>query len=125
MAVNGQLVARSPGSNLLQRLDDPGTAAALGRLLDHADLTTLSGGLAGAAPTINALLTSALMTDPRTATTLELLGEALVEATEADARSPTAPTGAFALLGALKAPDVGRGRGLLIQVAKTLGRKLP
>ena len=61
MAVNGQLVARSPGSNLLQRLDDPGTAAALGRLLDHADLTTLSGGLAGAAPTINALLTSALM----------------------------------------------------------------
>lgn len=90
-----------------------------------AGLTTLSGGLAGATPTINALLTSALMTDPRTATTLELLGEALVEATEADARSPTAPTGAFALLGALKAPDVGRGRGLLIQVAKTLGRKLP
>lgn len=177
MAVNGQLVARSPGSDLLERLDDPGTAAALGQLLDHADLlamlvtgldgflrrgdtiteavvdgvhelrsaagstpsplagvdvkallaslTTLSSGLAGATPTLNALLTSSLMTDRRTATTLELMGEALVEAKEADAKSPSAPTGVFGLLRVLKDPDVARGLGLLIQVAKALGRKLP
>ncbi|GAY09690.1 DUF1641 domain-containing protein [Pseudonocardia sp. N23] len=177
MAVNGQLVARSPGSDLLERLDDPGTASALGQLLDHADLlallvsgldgflrrgdtiteavvdgvrdlrgaagstpsplagvdvkallsslTSLSGSLAGATPTLNSLLSSTLMTDPRTATTLELMGEALVEATETDARTPSAPAGVFGLLRALKDPDVARGLGLLIQIAKALGRKLP
>ncbi len=65
------------------------------------------------------------MTDPRTATTLELMGEALVEATETDARTPSAPAGVFGLLRALKDPDVARGLGLLIQIAKALGRKLP
>lgn len=41
MAVNGQLVARSPADDLLARLEEPQVLAALNNLLDHADLLSL------------------------------------------------------------------------------------
>lgn len=41
MAPNGPLVAQSPADELLARLDDPRVAAALGNLLDHADLLAI------------------------------------------------------------------------------------
>jgi hypothetical protein len=89
-----------------------------------ADVQGLLSGVVGATPTLSALLNSRMMTDPRTASTLALLGEALVEGREEAANSPAGPTGVFGLLRALKDDDVSRGLGLLIQVAKALGRKL-
>ncbi|AEA28456.1 protein of unknown function DUF1641 [Pseudonocardia dioxanivorans CB1190] len=41
MTPNGQLVAQSPADELLARLDEPRVAAALGNLLDHADLLAI------------------------------------------------------------------------------------
>lgn len=41
MAVNGQLVARSPADDLLARLEEPQIVAALNNLLDHADLLSI------------------------------------------------------------------------------------
>lgn len=47
MTVNGQLVARSPADELLERLDDPVVAAALNKILDHVDLLALLIGALG------------------------------------------------------------------------------
>lgn len=176
MAVNGQLVARSPADELLERLDDPTIAKSLRDILEHADLlavivesldgfirrgdtiteaivsgvqelrgsvstqpsalseldvqglvsslATLSSGVVGATPTLAALLKSPMLTDTRTASTIALLGEALVEGKEEAAKAPTGPSGVFGLLRVLKDDDVSRGLGLLIEVARALGRKL-
>jgi hypothetical protein len=173
LAVNDQLVSRSPADELLERLDDPRVATSLTYILDHADLlavlvagihgfvergdeiaeavadgvrelrvaapgaaelgpvdvagllsslATLSNGVVGATPTLNSLL--ALSADPRLGSTITMLGEALVEGGEEAAKSPAAPTGVFGLLRVLKDDEVSRGLGLLIQIAKALGRKL-
>ncbi len=41
VAVNGQLVARSPADDLLARLEEPQVLAALNNLLNHADLLSM------------------------------------------------------------------------------------
>lgn len=89
-----------------------------------AGLTTLSKSVAGAAPTLGALLGSSLMTDVRTAPTLAMLGEALVEATEVSAKEPVRLGGVGGVLRALKDEDVRRGIGLLVHLARAVGRKL-
>lgn len=64
MAHNGQLVAQSPLDDLTSRLDDPRVAAALGDLLDHADLLAILvvglDGLVGRGEVIGASLTDAI-----------------------------------------------------------------
>lgn len=48
MSANGQIVAVSPADQLRDRLEDPGVAASLNTLLDHADLVAiLVAGLDG------------------------------------------------------------------------------
>jgi hypothetical protein len=89
-----------------------------------ADVQGLLSGVVGATPTLAALLNSPMMSDPRTASTIALLGEALVEGRAEAETAPPGPTGVFGLLRALKDDEVSRGLGLLIQVAKALGRKL-
>ena len=172
MSVNGQLAVRSPADQLVERLEDPAVATALGQILDHADLlalmvsafdgflrrsdsiveavsdgvrelgsigdrpaalaevdlqqlasslTTLSVRVAKATPGLTALLESSF-TDPRTVSALEMVGSALVEGREEAAKNPSAPTGVFGVVRALKDEDVARGIGLLIHVARALGR---
>lgn len=81
-----------------------------------------SGDIAGAAPSLGAILGAA--SDPRFGSTVALLLESLVEGREAAAATPAGPSGAFGLLRALKDEDVSKGLGMLVQVAKALGSKL-
>lgn len=84
---------------------------------------TLSGKVIEATPTLNSLLGSSL-TDPQAAEVLAQLGTALVEAKTATARNPEGPRGFFGILKSAKDPDVTRGLGFMLQVAKAFGRQL-
>ncbi|MBJ7339455.1 DUF1641 domain-containing protein [Mycolicibacterium sp.] len=79
--------------------------------------------LVGAAPAINELLASRL-TDPEATKVLAKLGDALVEGKVAADQDRNVPKGFFGILRAAKDPDVGRGVGFLLQVAKAFGREL-
>ncbi|MGV0849625.1 DUF1641 domain-containing protein [Mycolicibacterium phlei] len=86
-------------------------------------VTRLSAAAANAAPALERLLNSPL-TDPRTADTLAELGEALIEGRQAAAAERGKPKGLFALMRATKDPDVARGLGFMIQIAKAVGQQL-
>lgn len=79
--------------------------------------------LVGAAPAINELLASRL-TDPEATKVLVTLGDALVEGKAAADRDRNGPRGFFGILKAAKDPDVTRGLGFLLQVAKAFGSRL-
>jgi hypothetical protein len=171
------LVAESPGDELIARLDDPRVASSLSLILDHADLlATLIVGLDGlvrraevigdnlasgvaevrdlaassngqrrwpsidlaavsdsvarlsaaavnATPALDRLLHSPL-TDPQTAEVLAEIGEALLEGKRAAAADPRGPKGVFALMRVTKDPDVSRGLGFMIQIARAFGKRL-
>lgn len=171
-----ELTADSPRNDLIRRLEDPKTAAALGQLLDHAELVAflvdsidgfvrradvisdsvasgvaevkqlagssgqrpwpavdvaalsetvarLGAAAAAAAPVVERLLNSPL-TDPQTADTLAQLGEAVVAGRQAAAADRRGPKGIFALMRATKDPDVARGLGFMIHIARAVGRSL-
>lgn len=86
-------------------------------------VTRLAAAAANAAPALERLLNSPL-TDPRTADTLAELSGALVEGREAAAAERGKPKGLFALMRATKDPDVARGLGFMIQIAKSVGHTL-
>lgn len=83
----------------------------------------LASALIAAAPTINKVLRSPL-TDPQTAHVLADVGEALLEGKAAAAEDPRGPKGVFALMRVTKDPDVSRGLGFMIQVARAFGKRL-
>ena len=103
-----------PGVEALKSVDLAGLAESF---------ATLANKLVGATPAINSLLDSRL-TDPQATEVLGQLGEALVDAKAAIAQSPAGPKGFFGILKAAKDPDVARGLGFLLQVAKAFGRQL-
>jgi len=105
------LAGAVPGGESLKGLDVQGLAASLG---------TLSTALVGATHAINTLLKSRL-TDPQAADVLAKLGDAVVDAKTANA---AAPKGMLGLWKVSKDPDVGRGLGFLIQVARSFGRRV-
>jgi hypothetical protein len=86
-------------------------------------LGTLSGAVVGATPALNTLLTSHL-TDPRAVEVISQLAAALVAGRDRVAGGEPAPSGALALLRALRDPDVARGIGFFLQVAKAFGAQL-
>jgi uncharacterized protein DUF1641 len=86
-------------------------------------VTRLSAAVVDATPTLDRLLHSSL-TDPQTADVLAEVGEALVEGKRAAAEDPRGPKGVFALMRATKDPDVSRGLGFMIQIARAFGRRL-
>ena len=86
------------------------------------ELGTVAGELAAAAPTLRHVLASP-MTSPETIDFLALLSEAAVEGSETARREQTRVS-AFGALKALKEPEVQRGLGLLIEVARSLGRRI-
>lgn len=100
----------------------PGAAAFKGVDLQSlaASLATLSGSVVGATPALNTLLTSSL-TDPQTVQLLASVGDALVDG-KAGAANP--PKGLYGLYKATKDPDVARGLGFLLAVAKSFGRRV-
>lgn len=83
----------------------------------------MSAGVVDAIPAMDRLLHSPL-TDPRTAEFLAEVGEALLEGQEAAAADPRGPKGVFALMRVIKDPDVSRGLGLLIHIARAFGKRL-
>ena len=111
----GSSLAQSiPGIDALKSVDLAGLAGSF---------ATLSDRVIGATPALDSLLSSSL-TDPQAAEVLAQLGDALVEAKAATARNPHGPKGLFGILKATKDPDVARGLGFLLQVAKAFGRQL-
>lgn len=85
--------------------------------------TRLSSAAIDAAPAVERLLQSPL-TDPQTAEFIALAGEALLEGKKAAAAEPRGPRGVFALMRVTKDPDVSRGLGFMIHIARAFGQKL-
>ncbi|OBC08900.1 hypothetical protein A5784_05755 [Mycobacterium sp. 852013-50091_SCH5140682] len=83
----------------------------------------LSAAVINAAPALDTLLRSPL-TDPETAGVLADAGEALLEGKRAAATDPRGPKGVFALMRVTKDPDVSRGLGFMIHIARAFGRRL-
>lgn len=108
------LAASSNGQRLLPSID-------LAAMSDT--LTRLSAAVVDATPTIDRLLHSPL-TDPQTAEVLAQVGEALLEGKRAAAEDPRGPRGVFALMRVTKDPDVSRGLGFMIQIARAFGKRL-
>ncbi|MCX2930397.1 DUF1641 domain-containing protein [Mycobacterium sp. CVI_P3] len=100
-----------PGADTLKAVDLQSLAASL---------ATLSGAMVSATPALSTLLSSKL-TDPAAAEVLAQLGDALVEG-QSGADRP--PKGLYGLFKAAKDPDVVRGLGFLLQVAKSFGRRV-
>jgi hypothetical protein len=86
-------------------------------------VTRLSAAAVSAAPAVEKLLRSPL-TDPQTAEVLAQVGAALLEGKEAAVADPRRPKGVFGLMRATKDPDVSRGLGFLIHIARAFGQKL-
>lgn len=103
-----------PGAEALKGVDLQGLTQSL---------ATLSNSLVGATPALNTLLSSRL-TDPQAAEVLAQLGEALVEGKAAAAADPGGPRGVFGFWKVSKDPDVLRGLGFIIQVARAFGRRM-
>ena len=172
-----QLIAESPGDEIIARLEDPAVASSISLILDHADLlatiivgldgllrradvigdnlasgvaevrefaastngarpwptvdltavsdsvTRLSAAAVDATPALERLLQSPL-TDPQTADVLAEIGEAVLEGKRAADADPRGPKGVFALMRVTKDPDVSRGLGFMIQIARAFGRRL-
>jgi uncharacterized protein DUF1641 len=106
--------AGRPGAKLLPDIDLPRLQSTLG---------DLASAVVEIAPTLKALLHSGI-TDPATVRLLADAGDALVEGKAAADQNPRGPRGVFALVRVTKDPDVSRGLGLLIQVARAFGKKL-
>ncbi len=86
-------------------------------------VTRLSGALAAGLPALEKIMNSPLA-QPQTADVLLGVGGALVEGNRAAAADTRGPKGVFGLLKAAKDPDVARGLGFLLQVARALGRNI-
>ncbi|CDO05860.1 DUF1641 domain-containing protein [Mycolicibacterium cosmeticum] len=86
-------------------------------------VTRLTSAAVDATPALDRLLHSALI-DPQTADFLALAGDALLEGKQAAESDPRGPKGVFALMRVAKDPDVSRGLGFMIQVARAFGKRL-
>jgi hypothetical protein len=91
----------------------------IGNPLAGVDVKGLVGAAKDAAPAIQNLLGQ--VGDPRTVETVTQLTTAVAEARKSPA---PAPTGALALLRALKDPEVAAGLGFFLDVARQFGRQI-
>lgn len=85
--------------------------------------TRLSAALVAGLPAVERVLRSPLA-DPKTADLLANMGAAILHGQQAAAADRHAPKGFFALLRAARDPDVSRGLGFMIQIARAFGRQL-
>lgn len=105
--------ASSNGSHPFAGIDVKGLATSA---------AALSGPLVAATPALTTLLEQA--TDPRAVETVTHLTAAVGDARTALDHGAPAPTGVLALLRVLKDPDIARGLGFLLEVAKAFGRRI-
>lgn len=87
------------------------------------DISALAGQLGAAAPVLTNLLESPIAA-PETIDALGSLTEAATEGMANAASNNTEVSGAFSLMRSLKDPDVAKGLGVLIEVAKSLGKRV-
>jgi hypothetical protein len=160
----------APVDALLERLNDPGVAAALVTLLDNTDLlSTLVLGLSGfversesivdsvassvaefkasgtqlrpegiptlaelgatagqltaSVPALSRVLESS-MVKPQTIDALSVLSDALAEGAQNARSKNTRIDGVRGILRTLKDPEIQRGLGMLVEVARALGRRM-
>lgn len=88
-----------------------------------ASVSRLSAAVVDATPGLERLLRSPLA-DPETVEIIADVGEALLEGKRAADADPRGPRGVFALMRVAKDPDVSRGLGFMIQIARAFGRRL-
>ncbi|MFC4945129.1 DUF1641 domain-containing protein [Pseudonocardia sp. GCM10023141] len=82
-------------------------------------VSTLAGPLVAATPALTTLLAG--VSEPRTVAVVGQLTGAVADADRT--ASATGPSGAFALLRALKDPDVSRGLGFFLALVKAFGQR--
>ncbi len=88
-----------------------------------AELTALVSALSRATPVITNLLDSEMVSD-ETVAVLSRLSGAVKEGAAAARTNRTSVRGVWAALKALKEPEVARGLGFLVEIARALGRRL-
>jgi hypothetical protein len=86
-------------------------------------VTRLSSAFIACTPGVERVLRSPL-TDLQTAEVIAMVGEAFLEGKKAAAADPGGPRGVFALMRVAKDPDVSRGLGFLIHIARAFGQQL-
>lgn len=108
-------------------VNDMKTATAGGatqsELPSAAELSTLAGQLGSATPLLGQLLDSPIAR-PETIGVLASLSEAASEGVENAAKNNTEVSGAFGALRALKDPEVAKGLGVFLEIAKALGKRV-
>ena len=98
------------------------SSAATTELPSISELATLAGQLGGASPLLGQLLDSPIAR-PETIGVLSALSEAAAEGMANAEQNKTAVSGAFGALRALKDPEVARGLGVFLEIAKALGKR--
>lgn len=87
------------------------------------ELSALAGQLGQATPLLGQLLDSPIAR-PETIGVLSAISEAAAEGVENAAANNTEVSGAFGALRALKDPEVAKGMGVLLEIAKALGKRV-
>ncbi|MEL6890546.1 MAG: DUF1641 domain-containing protein [Actinomycetota bacterium] len=87
-----------------------------------AELGTVAGELSAAAPALSSVLNSA-MVRPETIDLLSMVSEAATEGAER-ARTQGTEVGPVGAVKALRDPEVQRGLGVVIEIARSLGRRM-
>ncbi|MHB8294712.1 MAG: DUF1641 domain-containing protein [Acidimicrobiales bacterium] len=86
-------------------------------------LRDVAAVLSESLPTLTSALRSPIVS-PESVAVVSMLSEAAAEGMARARRADARVTGVLGAVRALKDPDVGRGMGLLIEVAKSLGRRV-
>jgi hypothetical protein len=87
------------------------------------ELTGLAGQLSTAGPTLQRVLDSP-MTDEATIDLLGLLSEAAGEGLEQARANDTKVTGPLNLVRSMKDPEIQRGLGVVMEIARSLGKRV-
>lgn len=87
-----------------------------------AELAALAAALTRSTPVITAVLDSSMVSDD-TVALLSLVSESASEGAARARQDGTRVSGLRGALRALRDPDVGRGLGLMVEIARALGRR--
>lgn len=87
------------------------------------ELGVLAGQLGHATPLLGQLLDSPIAR-PETIGVLAMLSEAATEGLDNASKNDTSVSGPVSIVRALRDPDVAKGLGVLIEISKSLGRRV-
>ena len=112
------LDAVAEGVNELKATRPEGSSAP-----DLVHLTALAGKISDATPTLEAVLDSSMMS-PTMVDDLAMMSDALTEGIANAQNNQTEVGGVFGMMKTLKDPEVQRGLGVLVEIARSLGRRM-